>query len=149
MWLSYSDTYEVSEEGNVRNKQTKNMPGGTKDKDGYIIMTIHNKKVRRARMIASVFCPRIIRLKDEVDHLNGDKSDDRPCNLRWCDKSVNGRNRPATNITSYMTNKGLHYAIQFHKNKKHVFRKTGIETLEKAIVIRDAFKASEEYRALW
>lgn len=148
MWLSYDDVYEVSDEGQVRHKLTGNIPKGTKDKDGYIIMTLHIvKKVRRARMIASVFCPRIIIQGAEVDHISGVKHDDRPCNLRWIDKSGNGRNKPAEHISIRTTKSGFRYEVQFVKNRKHIYRKL-FKTLEEAIHARDSFIGSDVYMSL-
>jgi len=148
MWLSYDDLYEVSDEGQVRHKLTGNIPKGTRDKDGYIIITLHViKKLRRARMIASVFCPRIIQEKAEVDHINGIQDDDRACNLRWADKSTQGINKPAEHISVRTTKSGFRYEVQFVKNKRHIYRKI-FKTLEEAIQARDVFQTSDVYMSI-
>lgn len=148
MWLPYDILYEVSHEGQVRHIPTGNIPKGTMDKDGYIIMTLYkSKKVRRARMIASVFCPRIIQERAEVDHINGIVYDDRPCNLRWADKSTQGINKPAEHISIKNTKSGYRYEVQFTKNKKHIYRKI-FKTLEEAMQARDMFQNSDLYMSI-
>jgi hypothetical protein len=108
-------------------------------------MTINvSKKVRRARMVASAFCPRIIQEGAEVDHINGIKDDDRACNLRWADKSTQGINKPAEHISVRTTKSGFRYEVQFMKNKRHIYRKI-FKTLEEAIQARDEFQTSDVY----
>ena len=146
MWLSYNDLYEVSEEGQVRHKTTGGMPKGTKTK-GYVILDILGKKTRRARMIASVFCPRIEDDDLQVDHINGIRHDDRACNLRWIDRSGNCINRRGENISVCLISKKISYRVQFHKKGKSIFNKY-FKTLEEAIQARDLFRSSDLYMSI-
>ena len=45
------------------------------------------------RIIATAFCPNP-GAYNEVDHINGIRTDNRPCNLRWVSHQDNCRNRP-------------------------------------------------------
>ena len=139
MWISYDATYEVSDQGEVRNKMsgyilkpyiTEVRPG----REGYQLIKIHNKNVRVHRIVAHCFLPRIIRDKDEIDHINRDITDNRACNLQWCDAKTNGLNKGM-----YKNNTTGHKHITFRKDtgKYRVFiKRIGIrkqfDTLEEA-----------------
>ncbi len=49
---------------------------------------------------------------DLIDHINGDSLDNRRCNLRFCDKTVNNRNRKGVkgysrHVSTYKTKNGV------------------------------------------
>ena len=88
--------YEVSDLGNVRNittgKQIKQGVGS----HGYKTVNLQNNKKQSSktvhRLVALSFLVKP-NGKDNVDHKNNDKHDNRLENLRWCDKIENGRNQ--------------------------------------------------------
>ena len=139
MWISYDATYEVSDQGEVRNKMsghilkpyiTEVRPG----REGYQVVDIHNKNMRVHRIVAQCFLPRIIRDKDEVDHINRNILDNRACNLQWCDAKTNGLNKGM-----YKNNTTGHKHITFRKDTgkyRVVIKRIGIrkqfDTLEEA-----------------
>jgi hypothetical protein len=144
MWLPYDELYEVSVEGQVRNRKT-----GLVLKPGlmgkYYGVSIHGKTYKIHRIVALCFLPRIVRLNDEVDHLNRDKSDNRACNLQWKDRSANRRNRGYDNIHLSIVGGHTYHRVSFYKDRKRIYDKS-FKTLEEATAARDAFKSSEEYR---
>ena len=83
---------------------------------GYLKFTVSKNSIRRTlqlhREMAIAFLPNPEN-KPEVDHINGDKSDNRLENLRWATKSENQVNTPKnkTNTTGFKN-------IMFQKRKQ-------------------------------
>ena len=91
--------YSVSDTGLVRNDETGKMLKSFTTTTGYRIVHLSNNKrkktVKLHRLIAEAFIPNEKCLKC-VNHINGDKQDNRIENLEWCSHSEN-------NIHSYQT----------------------------------------------
>jgi len=139
MWLNYDETYAVSEDGLVMNKETGKILKGTLN-ERYLVVSIGRKNKTIHRLIAERFLPKIDLPGLMIDHINRDKTDNRACNLRWCSASVNAQNRAATHITRSRYG----YQVRIIKNKIVMYRKY-FQTLEEATAARDAFKNSPEY----
>lgn len=58
------------------------------DKGGYVLVVINRKGTRMHRLIAEHFIPNPNKLP-QVNHINGDKSDNRKENLEWCNAKHN------------------------------------------------------------
>ena len=73
-----------------------NKPLGSVDKQGYLQVALHyNGKIQRLhvhRVIMSLYLKRDLKRGEVVDHINNDKTDNRLCNLRLVDHSVNALN---------------------------------------------------------
>lgn len=86
--------YEVSNQGDVRNTRTNKILGRRVDKDGYRQVQLYNSGVglnhKVHRLVAEAFIPHDID-RDQVNHLNGNKEDNRVENLQWCTRSENTR----------------------------------------------------------
>ena len=102
VWKQYLDTqYEVSNLGNVRNKNTKVVLSQEDTGNGYLCVGLQidkgvYKKTRVHRMVAMTFLEfQRTEERNEVDHINGNKSDNSVDNLRWCTHKEN-MNNPAT-----------------------------------------------------
>ena len=96
------ENYEVSNEGQVRNKKTGRILKPQKDKDGYSRVSLSkNSKVKSFkihRLVAIAFIPNPNGY-DTVDHINYDKTDNRVENLRWMSRSNNAKDGSKMRVT--------------------------------------------------
>ena len=102
VWKQYLDTqYEVSNLGNVRNKKTKAVLATEDTGNGYLYVGLQMpdgsyKKARVHRLVAITFLEfERTEERNEVDHINGCKTDNYVENLRWCTHKEN-MNNPVT-----------------------------------------------------
>lgn len=86
------ENYSVSDTGLIVNNRTGRTLILTKDKDGYLYTTLSKngkrKKFRVHRLVAQAFIPNPNNF-DTVDHINGDKEDNRVGNLQWLSNESN------------------------------------------------------------
>lgn len=81
--------YDYDPETGIFVRRNTGRPAGT-NRAGYVQLVVCGKQLyghRVAMMLNTGEWP-----KDLVDHINGDKSDNRPCNLRVATKAQNGAN---------------------------------------------------------
>ena len=92
--IPFNTNYEVSNLGRIKNKKTKNL---LKEKDnghGYKTVCLYNHTVRKVcyihRAVAITFIPNPLN-KPEVNHIDGNKGNNKTSNLEWCTTSENGK----------------------------------------------------------
>ena len=81
--------YEVSNLGRLRNKKTKVIAKGTIKKNGYVDVSVNNQNYRLHRLVLQTWCPNEDYEELTVDHINGNRSDNRLENLRWATREEN------------------------------------------------------------
>ena len=140
MWLNYDEQYAVSDDGYVMNTKTGKILKGVVNNSGYLTLKNYNKRDTIHRMIALRFCPKEDLPGLEVDHINRDKTDNSAANLRWVSKSVNQRNKEASNISQHKSG----YQVRFEKDRKYIHT-SWHKTMELAVAARDAFKLTDAY----
>ena len=88
----FGKNYDIDIEGNLTNLKTKKSIKFRKDKDGYLVcnIRINGKRVTRFqhRMMAVKYLPNPEQ-KEQVNHINGLKHDNRIQNLEWVTRSEN------------------------------------------------------------
>ena len=116
MWKEIAEFagYSVSEDGYVMNAKGKIMKPRTNNK-GYSVVSLYKNKKHHTlllhRIIATAFIPNDDpELKDEIDHIDKDRSNNSIQNLRWIDRVSNclgsKRGQYANNTTGV---KGIYF----------------------------------------
>ena len=90
MWIDFSEKYEVSDEGHVRNKKTGRVLKEFIGKDGYLRTQFEGKTRTVHRVVASAFIARPDG-KLFVNHKDGNKQNNAVANLEWCTRCENIR----------------------------------------------------------
>ena len=88
MWKRINDTnYYVSDVGEVKNKKGKLLKP-SKTYNGYLRVNINGRLVRIHRIVAEAFIPNTFDLP-QVNHKDGNKTNNTIDNLEWCTSSEN------------------------------------------------------------
>jgi len=114
IWKQFRDyDYDVSSNGDIKNRITGRILKKRQQREGYELIDIKinkiNKTFRVHRIVAEVFHG--IKPKGwEVDHKNKKRNDNRSKNLRWVDKSSNSADRIMCGIDKNLIKEiiGLH-----------------------------------------
>lgn len=91
----YDGMYQVSDLGRVRSLKFGRVKVliPQKDKCGYLRINLwknrKEKTVNIHRLVANAFIPNDDESKNEINHINEDKTDNRVSNLEWCDRKYN------------------------------------------------------------
>ena len=89
------ENYSVSDHGNVRNNQTgKNLKGGDNGK-GYLQVDLRKNKTRHIKVIHKLTAEAFLlnpENKKCVDHIDNNKQNNKPINLRFATSQENGQN---------------------------------------------------------
>ena len=137
--------YEVSDHGRVRNKQTRYMLSGTKDK--YTMVQLykdddnvseHSGRRRKSfghlvhRLVAAAFCPKREE-QTQVNHRNGNTKDNHATNLEWCTPKANTEH----SVTSGLAKCKTHAVLQIDATTNQVIAQfPSIKAAAKALQIR-------------
>ena len=95
------DNYTIDSDGHIWNRLTNREIGNGPDNKGYPTVTLPNcKRVRIHRLVALAFVdgyePELT-----VDHINGDKTDNRAENLQWLSNADNAKKATELRVGKY------------------------------------------------
>lgn len=90
--VGFDDLYEVSNEGNVRNKITGKILKPTSNEKGYLRVGLYKDGIRKYRsihrLVARAFLPNP-NSEFEVDHIDKNRTNNNVDNLRWVSHQEN------------------------------------------------------------
>jgi hypothetical protein len=151
MWKDidgFEGRYGISDLGEVQNVNTKKILTPTSDKDGYLHIGLRKLGDRKKfwfrihRLVAIAFCEKPDNWTElEVDHIDRNKKNNVPENLRWVTSQINNNNRKdtcwKTNTTTgelYITKYRNGFMVRINRNElKH---QSWHHTIEDAVIAR-------------
>ena len=150
VWLSYNESYEVSDDGYVMNKKTGKIIPGNDNGKGYLRMMVYLscKNICIHQMIAARFCPKIDVEGLTVDHIDRNKLNNNASNLRWVSRGVQNRNVSVSknNILQekHISPNKKSFHVRIKKNSIYLINNY-FKSLPEAIEARDLILNSVEY----
>lgn len=115
--------YKVSNLGNIKNIATNKILGKFKDTKGYQITFLYANKKRKTikvhRLVATYFIQNNMG-KPQVNHIDGDKFNNKLDNLEWSTNGENGKHAWSTGLRSSKSNIIKALILTTLKNKKLV-----------------------------
>lgn len=114
--------YRVNEKGEIKNIQTKTIFKGSKKQTGYMGTILENDEGKRKdvlihRLVAEAFIAKPKGIKAEVNHKNGDKTDNRTCNLEWVEHNENLKHAYETGLRKQDVSNKAVIAIEINGKK--------------------------------
>ena len=98
VWKEFRDTgWQVSDQGRTRNTHGEIRTPRPRE-NGYCYVVIETKQIYVHHVVAEAFGIPDYELGKEINHKNGNPSDNRPCNLEWVWPAENVQHSYATNL---------------------------------------------------
>lgn len=148
----YEGLYEVSNLGNIKslitNKILKPTETNALRSKGYLRVELKGKAKLVHRLVAENFIPNIEN-KDQVNHINGNKKDNRVENLEWVTQSENIKHAYDMGLMKpkYDEENGWHKkVIQYDKNGNFIKIWNSISSAEKTLNINNISNACRNKR---
>ena len=121
--IQYDKKYMISNIGNVYSKKNKKILKLNLIKKGYLRIELSNKKAYLVhRLVAEAFIPNLDN-KPQVNHIDGNKQNNRVDNLEWCTQSENMQHALRTKLKVMPKGKEVYNArsvLQFDTNNTFI-----------------------------
>lgn len=131
--LTFNSNYEVSNLGKLRNAKTKKELKFRDNGHGYLGAYLYNKGKRKVeyihRLVAYCFIPNIDN-KEEVNHKDGDKSNNCVYNLEWVTKSENIKHSYKTGLRKITEKQRKNAILQLSKITPEALLKGRLKSAE-------------------
>ena len=92
MWLSLNNGYSVSNDGYVMNEKTGRILTPQDDRRGYARVDLYGKHKKIHYLVASRWLPAPTEEGLVIDHIDGNRLNNKVENLRWVTQKVNMSN---------------------------------------------------------
>lgn len=147
-WKQYNENYEVSNEGQVKNRNTGRILKPVfqgQGKYGFVYVGKEEGYVQVHRIVAKCFLPELTEEQTQIDHIDRDKYNNHASNLRWVTAKENCNNREAPKFKPSLPlpSTGERHISYRKDNNKYVVRITSLNhysqhlTLDEAITTRN------------
>ena len=93
VWANLNKQYEISDMGNVRDKESETVLHRIKYGKGYAGVSMYGAWRKVHPWVLKKFCPCPSPMFNMCDHINRDRMDPRPINLRWSNVVLNAMNK--------------------------------------------------------
>lgn len=127
--------YEVSDEGQIRNKTRGNTLAYIDNGKGYKVIKLYNTQRPQGRIclvhriVLSTFCP--IEESKDVNHIDGNKANNKLSNLEWVTKSENTRHAHITGLFNSRNKLSLQQVMEIKSRlstlEYETYTKMGVE----------------------
>lgn len=139
----FTDIHAVTRDGKIWSSYYNKFIATEISDSGYVRVLIRTKSIKKNykvhRLVATAYIPNPKNLP-EVNHKNGDKTDNRVENLEWCNRQENMDHSVANGL-----HKPKHKLTALNRRMIRAMKKDGIHTAKIARALNISYDATRDY----